>query len=443
MPQASLKDSLLGVLRCEFVRNVAIVASGTVAAEAITMAFSPVLTRMYGPEAFGLLGVFVALLSIMTPVAALTYPIAIVLADKDAEAKSLARLSFLVALSTSGFVAILLLLRGEGLLALVGSEAITGYALLIPLSMLFTACIQIAEQWLIRKKQYRITARLAVLQSFILNSSKAGIGWINPAGATLVVLTTAGHAFHAGILRAGITLSKEPRTAADSPEHGKNSLKVLAKKYYDFPVYRAPQVFINAISQNLPVLMLASFFGPPAAGFYAICKTVLGLPSTLIGKSVGDVFYPRISEAARNSENLTRLIFKATIALAAIGLIPFGLILAFGPWLFGFVFGGEWVIAGEYARWLSIMMFFFFINKPSVVAIPVLGLQKGLLMYEFFSTGTKIVAIYLGVIFLKSDSLTIAIFSITSAVTYILLIAWVIISSGFHERRARHATKTS
>ena len=85
MPHASFKDYFLDVLRCEFVRNVAIVASGTVAAEAITMVYSPVLTRMYGPEAFGLLGVFVALLSIMTPIAALTYPIAIVLADKDAE----------------------------------------------------------------------------------------------------------------------------------------------------------------------------------------------------------------------------------------------------------------------------------------------------------------------------------------------------------------------
>ncbi|UCZ56541.1 hypothetical protein LGV61_12545 [Desulfurispirillum indicum] len=34
----------------KFIRNVAIVASGTAAAQAITMAFAPIITRIYGPE---------------------------------------------------------------------------------------------------------------------------------------------------------------------------------------------------------------------------------------------------------------------------------------------------------------------------------------------------------------------------------------------------------
>ena len=63
----------------KFVRNVAIVATGTAGAQAITMAFAPIITRIYGPEAFGLLGTFMAILAVLTPVAALTYPIAIVL----------------------------------------------------------------------------------------------------------------------------------------------------------------------------------------------------------------------------------------------------------------------------------------------------------------------------------------------------------------------------
>ena len=46
--------------------------------KAITMAFSPVITRLYGPDAFGMLGTFTATLAVVTPSAALTYPIAIV-----------------------------------------------------------------------------------------------------------------------------------------------------------------------------------------------------------------------------------------------------------------------------------------------------------------------------------------------------------------------------
>src|SRR5699024_4538293 len=120
------------------------------------------------------------------------------------------------------------------------------------------------------------------------------------------------------------------------------------------PVYRAPEMFLNAISQGLPVLMLTAFFGPASAGFYTIGRTVLNIPSQLIGKAIGDVFYPRIAEAANNKEDLNKLIKKATFVLSGIGIIPFGIVILFGPSLFSFVFGSDWIIAGEYARWISL-----------------------------------------------------------------------------------------
>src|SRR5699024_8422549 len=101
-------------------------------------------------------------------------------------------------------------------------------------------------------------------------------------------------------------------------------------------------------------LLLTTFFGPASAGFYNIGRTVLGLPSRLIGQSIGDVFYPRISEAANNDENVGRLIKRATILLGAIGIVPFGVVIIFGPWIFEFVFGSGWDVAGEYARWISL-----------------------------------------------------------------------------------------
>lgn len=73
----------------------AVVATGTAGAQAITMGFAPIITRLYGPEAFGLLGTFSAILAVLTPMAALTYPIAIVLPKDHADAKGLAKLSTL------------------------------------------------------------------------------------------------------------------------------------------------------------------------------------------------------------------------------------------------------------------------------------------------------------------------------------------------------------
>src|SRR5699024_887504 len=81
-----------------FVRNVIVLASGTAAAQMIAMALSPVITRLYGPEAYGLMGAFMAIVNIVAPVAALTYPISIVLPKKDQDAKGLIRLSIIISL---------------------------------------------------------------------------------------------------------------------------------------------------------------------------------------------------------------------------------------------------------------------------------------------------------------------------------------------------------
>ena len=71
-----MQKSLIGFFQSKFFRNVILVASGTVGARAITMAFSSIITKLYGPEAFGLLGAFVAVLAIVMPIAALSYPVA-------------------------------------------------------------------------------------------------------------------------------------------------------------------------------------------------------------------------------------------------------------------------------------------------------------------------------------------------------------------------------
>ncbi|MFO7865560.1 MAG: oligosaccharide flippase family protein [Candidatus Aminicenantes bacterium] len=426
---AGIKNFLVHTYRRKFVRNVAVVASGTAGAMIISIAFSPVITRLYGPEAFGLLGVFMALLAVLAPISALTYPVAIVLPKEDSDAKGIARLSAYIAMAMTLLVTIVILVAGNRFLSLIDAEAISSFALLLPLAMLFVVLMDIAKQWLIRKKQFRITARAEVLQALLINSSKAGAGWFYPLASVLIVLSTLGNAIHAGMLAFGINRSKATINTDSQKEKTAKSLWELAKKHYDFPLYRAPQVFINAVSQNLPVVMLAAFFGPASAGFYAICRRVLGMPSRLIGTSVGSVFYPRITEASHKGEDLTKLIFKTTLGLGAIGFAPFALVVAFGPWLFGFVFGSEWVVAGEYARWLALWLFFGFINRPSVASIPVLGLQGVFLIYEIASVLLRTGALIVGFYLLKNDVLAIMLFSLAGVILNTSLIVITIFNS--------------
>jgi O-antigen/teichoic acid export membrane protein len=420
-----MKQRLAQVWRSDFVRSVAVVASGTAGAQVITMAFAPLITRLYGPEAYGLLGTFSAIVSVLTPVAALTYPVAIVLPQNEADARGLARLAFIASALIGGLTLAVFALAGSEILTWLGAGEIASFALLVPLVMVFTAWWQIPLQWLIRHKAFKATARISITHALLLNGAKVVGGLVYPAAAVLVSLQIVGMALKALLLGAAARLvgSKAPR---ENGEIRRTSLVELARRHADFPLYRAPQDFINAASQSLPVLMLAALIGPAAAGFYALARTVLGVPSNLVAQSVGKVFYPRVTEAYHNGESCFRLIRRSTLALAGIGVVPFAILVAFGPLLFQLVFGAEWDIAGEYARWLGLMYFFNFINRPSVAAVPVLGRQRGLLIYEIFSTGSKVLALYLGLVVYSNDQLAVALFGIFGALAYLALILWVL-----------------
>src|SRR5690554_6199125 len=418
----------------KFLRNVAIVATGTAGAQAITMVFSPIITRLYGPEAFGLLGTFNATLAIVTPIAALTYPIAIVLPKNDEDAISLAKLSSLLAVVITCIMVLVILIFGEKISVLFSLQKITSLLLLIPLGMLFSAFHQIFEQWLIRKKKYQIKAKTAILQSLTLGSAKTGFGWFHPVGTTLVILATFGHALHALMLWIGMkknsyTFSWKFKDKKSEKKHAENlhNMLSLAKKHRDFPFFRAPQVTINALSQSLPVLMLASFFGPASVGFYSLGKTVMGLPTNLIGKSVSDVFYPRITEAAHNNEDIFKLVLKATMTLGIVGFIPFTIVMLFGPWLFSFVFGIEWVTAGEYARWMALWIYFMFMNNPSVKTLPVLNAQGFHLIFTFFTIVIRLSALSIGYFIYKDDIIAVMLYGIAGAMINIILITIVLI----------------
>ncbi|WP_404330364.1 lipopolysaccharide biosynthesis protein [Mesobacillus maritimus] len=431
--------TLKSLLQRRFIKNVLTVASGTMAAQAITLIFSPIITRLYGPEIFGILGLFMSMIGIVGPITSLTYPIAIVLPREDSEAKGLIRLSLYIAIILSTIMSFILILFSAPIIKVFNAEMLAPYLLFIPIMMFLGATLQVTEQWLIRKKYYKVTAKVSVTNSLFVNISKTAVGFFHPVATSLIFITTIGNALNSIMLVWGArrSLNFSNKKKHMDRRKTKRSLFNLAKKYYDFPVYRAPEMFFNAISQGLPIIMLTTFFGPASAGFYAIGKRVMELPSQLVGRSVGDVFYPRITEVANEGGSISGFLTKATLVMAAVGLIPFGIIVSFGPFLFGLVFGEEWIVAGEYARWIALWSYFVFINIPSVKTLPVISAQRFFLFFSIISTVVRIATLAVGGYMFNSDIIAVALYAISGGVLNIILIVITILKSkNFILRRA-------
>lgn len=415
-----------------FFRNVVAVASGTVAAQGISILSSPLITRLYSPEDFGVQGVFMSISGIMGTVAALTYPVAIVIPESDREALNIVRLSIYIGVLMSIIGVICMCLFGTEVLSVLSASEVLEFKYFIPITMLISVISAVTTQWLIRKKAFTLTAKVTAFQSLVISGLKVCFGFINPSAIVLIVINSLG-----GLLGSSVMLMVMRNINKNKAEHIETTDKYkisgvweVAKKHSDFPLLRTPQVLLNAFSHSLPVMLLAIYFGPSTVGYYSIANTVMAMPILLIGGSVMQVFYPRINEAIRKKENVRELILKTTAGLAISGALPFLTIIIAGPTIFSFVFGETWRVAGVYAQWLSVWLFFQYINKPAVSAIPALRLQKGLLIYELFSTGSKVIALYLGYMVYKSDVMAIALFSISGVIAYSWLILWVVFHSG-------------
>lgn len=415
------------------------VATGTAGAQAITMAFAPFITRLYGPEAYGVMGVFMSTTAIFTPVAALTYPIAIVIPKNDSDAKSIAKLSAAISIYIGLLLLFFFTTFGEQIAKLFHIEVIYDFLVFIPIYIILSAWTQVIRQWLIRKKQYKITANVTFKQAAIVSASKAALGSYYPTSVTLILLSVLGIALE--ILQFMAAMQK--KTVARITQNRKHvqvdiKLKEIAYQYRDFPLFRAPQVFINSASQSLPLILLSSFFGPASAGFYSISRTLLGMPTTLLGNSVSDVFYPRITEAFNEGKDVRKILTKATLYLALVSIPPFSIIILFGPIIFATIFGNEWAIAGEYARWMALWSMFGFMNRPSVSMIPLLGIQGQFLIFEIFSLLTRTIALFVGFYTFNSDTLSVMLYSITSAALNLILITHTISYTKKYTRNSTH-----
>ena len=422
------RSNIINLSKKSFVRNVFVVASGTVIAQIITMAFLPIISRLYGPEAFGLFGSFAAMTAVITPVAALTYPAAIVLSKSDSDARVVARLSLYISLMFAGFSAIIILFFGNSISDLLQLQEIRSFLWLIPLVLIFSAWVQVNQQWLIRKQYFKLKAKLYVFQAFITHCSKSVVGLFNPVGAALIILYILGQAFHALMINIGLRRKSELMNELSKPISIEN-IKSIARRHYDFPFYRAPQLFITAASGSIPILIITAFFGPVSAGLFVMCKKILYKPTELIGNSVGDVFYPTATKTANDKKMIAPLIIKSTIGLVVIGLPILSLFVFFGPSLFRFVLGQDWEVAGNYAQWISLWTFMVLVDKPTIRTLPIISAQGFYLVYTIISRILSIIVFMIVAYLYKSAIIAIATLSIFYMLHHSLVIVVVIFKS--------------
>lgn len=420
------------IIQNGFFKNVALIASGTAGAQLINILASPIITRLYGPEAYGVLGTFNSLLFIIMPVSALSYPQAIVITKNRNQELGLSIISIIVSIILSIVLIVLIPILGPKLTKLMNMDEILKFLYFIPLALLFTTVLQIFQQLLTKNESFKIQARASLSQSMTANLIRVCGGLFFPTPMILIIVSTINSMIHCVYLVRGV-LTLPVMSYSRFKSIDLIYLIKVAIKYSDFPRYRALQSFLNPLSQSLPIIFMASMFGPVIVGFYALSRSLLALPVSVIGNAVGSVFYPKFNKLYLSGGKLTLSLLKIQAFLLILGLLPFFIIVVFGPDIFTFVFGEEWTIAGEYARWISIWQFFALLNRPCNMVFNVFKMLKFTLAIEVFGLLLRVFSIVF-IFWLTSNSTYVVVgFCLMGALVNLISIVSCIVSTYRYE----------
>src|ERR1700712_3975570 len=130
LPGTGWRGAVGQLWRARLVRNIVTTISGSAGAQAINLALIPLIMRIYGPEAFGVVGAFQSLGIILIPWWRLTYPIAILLPLRDSDAQGVIRFPLLVAAIICTASALLLSVYGTQVATSLGIDILVPYLML-------------------------------------------------------------------------------------------------------------------------------------------------------------------------------------------------------------------------------------------------------------------------------------------------------------------------
>ena len=368
-----LRKSISHFLRDNrFARNVSLLVGGTATAQIISLLAAPALTRIYGTEAFGMLAVYVALISIISVFASLKYELAIPLPEDERQVVALTVLSLAVVAFITLITSIVVFYADQNIANILGIPEIAGYLWLVPLGVLLTGVFQVLNYWAIRLKDFSILAGIRIRQQLVMIGTQFAL--FNFGGAGLLLGQALGQGFGIRLLNKKLVPAGSWRLVS------MRDVKFVAVRYRSFPLFSTWAGFLNTAGAHIPSLVFASFFGAASAGLYALAHRIVAMPMGLIGKAVAQVFFSDAAEENR-AGRLAPLVISAQRSLIKVIVPPTLFLILFGPRAFSLLFGEQWRMGGEVASWLALWMLVSFSTSPLSTLFAVIEKQAlGLIM---------------------------------------------------------------
>lgn len=404
------------MFQSKYVRNILTLVSSALFAQILALLLTPILTRLFSPEEFG---VFTAFLSYSGTLAAfifLSLELAIVKSKSARELSSVSGLMLITFLVLFVLLCLTIYLESS-IYTLIGFDKLFDIKGFVLIGIGFAATNLVLNQFITRDEKFSIYATsqvsFVVLRFFLsylffyIGYTKYGLvfGFIL---ATLLIIIYLG--YNVEIYKVKISLKR-----AD--------IVVAFKKHMQLVLYNTPSNFINILIVNFPLFFLLKNFGLEAAGFFGLAYRMVMLPVTLVNKAIGQVVYKRFSTMSISDNSIFSFVVK-NILFLSLSFPGFILVYFYGEEMFSFVFGSEWGKAGAYAALMSPFIFLSFVVSPLSYYFVAFNRTRSLMTISAFFLGLLVLASIISEFSVEHDF--IHMYTLINIAYYIVVLAVVL-----------------
>lgn len=416
-----------------FFSNVILLAGGTLLAQVIILAGSPVVTRLFSPEDMGVLSIYTSILSMIAAFGTLKFEFAIPIAEDESSAINILVLTVsILSFISLSFLAISLIFS-EPITKVLNAENLEPYFWLLSVGIFITGLYTTLVHWGIRSRSYKRIASTRVNQGVAKVSTQIVSGVLKFGPLGLIAGEIIGQSFGIGTLAKSILKNRKVPLKNISW----NRIKNTASRYRKFPLVSSWSALMHEAFLQTPVLMLSGLYGTSVAGSFGFAQRMVFLPISLVGVAVSQVFFSEGAVLVReNPTKLLEMTVRISRRLFFIGLFIAGFLVPFGESIFSFVFGIDWREAGIYSQILSVSLIARFPVEPISRVLSIIEKQGTQFLIDLMKFALVLTSFYVSKL-LNLDSIrAVIIYSVSMFIVY--LVAYGVIIKTLKTTRVRH-----
>lgn len=412
------------LLKSSYSKNVITLMTGNIIAQAIPIAITPILTRLYTPYDFGVLALFMSLIAVLGVIANGKFEQAIMLPKKEIESLNLVYLSVLISTFFALFLLIIILFLKKQIAFILGEPTIENWLFFVPVLVFMVGVFNSLKLYRVRNKNFKQVSVSLVSKSSGLAFTQLFIGIFRSGVFGLIMGQLV--SYLAGI--SSLIMSNRNKGSIIKT-FDITLIKELAKKHQRFPKYSLPSSLLNSISLNSINFLIVAFFTTSILGFYTIARKLLSLPSVIIGESINQVYFQKLSETKNDGGNVLQVFNDYIRRLILISLPIFTIAYFTIEPLFTFILGSDWSVAGQFAKILVPLACIRLVSSTLSSTLNVFQKQHYTLLIQTIQFITIVVIFWLSYIWNFEFMETLVFYTTVLSIEYILtaFVYWYVV----------------